>query len=145
VRKIIHLDMDAFYASALQYDHPELRGLPIAVGGEGERGVVMTASYEARAYGVRSAMPSRLAKEKCPQLVFVKARMERYRALSQQIRQIFRSYTDLIEPLSLDEAYLDVSVPKQGPPSATLIAKQIKWDIKEKTGLTATAGVSYNT
>ena len=143
-RKIIHIDMDAFYASVEQRDFPELQGKPIAVGGGGMRGVVASASYEARRYGVRSAMPSVTAKRLCPELIFVKARFDVYRNDSQAIREIFLQYTDLVEPLSLDEAYLDVTDPKKGPHSATLIAEEIRNRIVEETGLTASAGVSFN-
>ena len=143
-RKIIHVDMDAFYASVEQLDNPELRGKAIAVGGSSERGVVAAASYEARKFGVRSAMAGGLARRLCPDLIFVKARFDRYREISQQIRAIFLEYTDLVEPLSLDEAYLDVTQNKKGNPSATLIAKQIRQQIKEKTGLNASAGISIN-
>lgn len=136
--------MDAFYASVEQRDHPELKGKPVAVGGSSLRGVVASASYEARKYGVRSAMPSITAKRLCPELVFVKSRFDVYRTVSHQIRDIFFSYTDLVEPLSLDEAYLDVSEPKKGPRSATLIAQQIRQEIQEETQLTASAGVSFN-
>ena len=141
-RKIIHVDMDAFYASVEQRDAPELRGLPLAVGG-GHRGVVAAASYEARAFGVRSAMPSVTAKRRCPDLVFVKPRFEVYKAVSLQIRAIFADFTDLIEPLSLDEAYLDVSEDRLGLGSARAIAEAIRSRIKAETGLTASAGVSY--
>ncbi|MGF1561462.1 MAG: DNA polymerase IV [Geminicoccaceae bacterium] len=144
MRKIIHIDMDAFFAAVEQRDHPGLRGKPIAVGGSSERGVVMTASYEARPYGVRSAMPSVVARRRCPDLIFVRARMDAYREVSQQIRAIFRQYTDLFEPLSLDEAYLDVTEPKRGDGSATQIAKAIKADILQATRLSASAGVSFN-
>jgi DNA polymerase IV len=144
LRKIIHVDMDAFYASVEQRDHPELRGKPVAVGGSSKRGVVAAASYEARAFGVRSAMPSITAQRNCPDLIFVKPRFEVYRDVSRQIRAIFARYTDMIEPLSLDEAYLDVSIDKQGIGSAVRIAKQIRAQIKAETGLTASAGVSYN-
>ncbi len=144
IRKIIHIDMDAFFASVEQRDHPELRGKPVAVGGLGNRGVVAAASYEARRYGVRSAMPGKIAKRKCPFLIFVKPRFDVYKQVSTQIRQIFFEYTDLVEPLSLDEAYLDVSTHKKGKPSATLIAKEIKERIKKETGLTASAGISIN-
>ncbi len=144
VRKIIHVDMDAFYASVEQRDHPELRGKPVAVGGSRERGVVAAASYEARVYGVRSAMPSVTARRKCPDLVFVKPRFEVYKAVSQQIRAIFAEYTPLIEPLSLDEAYLDVTENLAGLPLATDVARAIRARIREATGLTASAGVSYN-
>ncbi len=144
LRKIIHIDMDAFYASVEQLDNPELIGKAIAVGGSEERGVVAAASYEARKFGVRSAMSSVIAKRNCPQLIFVKPRFERYREVSRQIREIFLEYTDLVEPLSLDEAYLDVTINKKGNPSATLIAKEIRQKIKEKTGLNASAGISIN-
>jgi len=143
-RKIIHVDMDAFYASVEQLDNPELRGKPIAVGGSSDRGVVAAASYEARKFGVRSAMAGGLARRLCPDLIFVKSRFDRYREISQQIRAIFMEYTDLVEPLSLDEAYLDVTHNKKGNPSATLIAKQIRQQIKDKTGLNASAGISVN-
>ncbi len=144
MRKIIHIDMDAFFASVEQRDDPSLRGKPVAVGGAGPRGVVAAASYEARPFGVRSAMPSFKAKRLCPDLIFVKSRFEAYKAASRTIRDVFSRYTDLIEPLSLDEAYLDVTAPKQGGPSATNIAALIKAEIKEATGLTASAGVSFN-
>lgn len=144
LRKIIHIDMDAFYASVEQLDNPELQGKAIAVGGSSQRGVVAAASYEARKFGVKSAMSSVLARRNCPQLIFVKPRFERYREISQRIRQIFLEYTDLVEPLSLDEAYLDVTENKKGNPSATLIAKEIRAKIKEKTGLNASAGISIN-
>lgn len=136
--------MDAFYASVEQYDNPELKGKPVAVGGSRERGVVAAASYEARKYGVRSAMPSVLAYQKCPQIVFVRPRFDRYKEISNQIREVFNDYTDLVEPLSLDEAYLDVTQNKKGMTSATMIAKAIRADIKSKTGLTASAGISTN-
>jgi DNA polymerase-4 len=141
-RKIIHVDMDAFYASVEQRDHPELRGRPVAVGGQ-HRGVVMAASYEARKFGVRSAMPSVTAKRRCPDLIFVKTRFDVYRAVSQQIRAIFLDYTDLVEPLSLDEAYLDVTQDRRGLGTARAIAEDIRRRIREETGLTASAGVSY--
>ena len=144
LRKIIHVDMDAFYASVEQRDNPELKGKPVAVGGSSKRGVVAAASYEARAFGVRSAMPSVTALRKCPDLIFVKPRFEAYRAVSGKIREIFARHTDLIEPLALDEAYLDVTEDKQGIGSAVRIAKQIRADIRSETGLTASAGVSYN-
>lgn len=144
IRKIIHIDMDAFFASVEQRDYPELRGKPLAVGGDGKRGVVAAASYEARKYGVYSAMSSKIALQKCPQLIFVRPRFEVYREVSWQIREIFAEYTDLIEPLSLDEAYLDVTHNKKGLPSATLLAREIKQKIKSKTQLTASAGVSFN-
>ncbi|MEO1254479.1 MAG: DNA polymerase IV [Bacteroidota bacterium] len=143
-RKIIHIDMDAFYASVEQLDNPELRGKPVAVGGNSQRGVVAAASYEARKFGVRSAMPSAKAAKLCPDLIFVHHRFPRYKELSAQIRQVFFNYTDLVEPLSLDEAYLDVTENKIGLNSATLIAQEIKQKIKEKTGLIASAGISYN-
>jgi DNA polymerase-4 len=144
-RKIIHIDMDAFYASVEQRDHPEYRGKPIAVGGLPEkRGVVATASYEARKYGIHSAMSSYRALKLCPDLIFVRPRFDAYKEASLQIRRIFADYTDLIEPLSLDEAYLDITENKPGIPSATLIAREIKARIFAETGLTASAGVSYN-
>lgn len=143
-RKIIHIDMDAFFASVEQHDNPSLRGLPIAVGGGEARGVVAAASYEARRYGVRSAMAGAMARQLCPQLIFVKPRFDRYREVSMQIRAIFHEYTDLVEPLSLDEAYLDVTTNKKDLPSATLIAQQIRAKILEQTGLTASAGISVN-
>lgn len=136
--------MDAFFASIEQRDNPELRGKPVAVGGDSDRGVVAAASYEARKFGVRSALSSRVAAKKCPELIFVRPRFEAYKAVSKQIQEIFYMYTDLVEPLSLDEAFLDVTYSKLGPPSATLIAKEIKARIKEETGLIASAGVSYN-
>jgi DNA polymerase-4 len=135
--------MDAFYASVEQRDDPSLRGKPIAVGGGGLRGVVAAASYEARRYGVRSAMPSVTAQRLCPSLIFVHHRFEVYKEVSTQIREIFREYTDLVEPLSLDEAYLDVTEPKLGPHSATLIAEAIRAKILARTQLTASAGISY--
>ncbi|HSM64034.1 MAG TPA: DNA polymerase IV, partial [Gillisia sp.] len=144
IRKIIHIDMDAFYASVEQLDNPELRNKPVAVGGSSERGVVSAASYEARKFGVKSAMSSVIAKRNCPELIFVKPRFERYKEISSQIRSIFLEYTELVEPLSLDEAYLDVTENKKGIPSATLIAKEIRDKIKEKTGLNASAGISIN-
>ena len=143
-RKIVHVDMDAFYASVEQRDDPALRGRPVAVGGSRERGVVAAASYEARVYGVRSAMASVTARRRCPDLVFVKPRFEVYKAVSQQIRAVFAEHTALIEPLSLDEAYLDVTDNRQGLPTATEVARAIKARIREETGLTASAGVSYN-
>lgn len=136
--------MDAFYASVEQRENPELRGKPIAVGGSRQRGVVAAASYEARKFGVRSAMPSVTAARKCPQLIFVKPRFELYKEVSNQIRAIFFEYTDLVEPLSLDEAYLDVSENKKNLPSGTLIAQEIRKKIFEQTNLTASAGVSIN-
>jgi DNA polymerase IV len=144
VRKIIHVDMDAFFASVEQRDDPALRGRPVAVGGESARGVVAAASYEARKYGVRSAMPSVTAKRRCPDLVFVRPRFDAYRSVSQQIRAIFADYTTLVEPLSLDEAYLDVTEDLRGIGVATRIAEEIRARIRAETGLTASAGVSYN-
>jgi len=141
-RKIIHVDMDAFYASVEQRDNPELKGKPVAVGG-GHRGVVAAASYEARKFGVRSAMPSVTARRRCPELVFVKPRFDVYKAVSNQIRSIFADYTDLIEPLSLDEAYLDVTEDRRGLGSARAIAEEIRARIRAETQLTASAGVSY--
>ena len=143
-RKIIHIDMDAFFASVEQRDNPELRGKPVAVGGSRERGVVAAASYEARKFGVRSAMPSLVAKRKCPELIFVKPRFDVYKSVSLQIREIFSEHTPIIEPLSLDEAYLDVTENLQGIASATEIAEAIRARIREATHLTASAGVSYN-
>ncbi|MGB5944380.1 MAG: DNA polymerase IV [Leeuwenhoekiella sp.] len=144
LRKIIHVDMDAFYASVEQLDNPELRDKPIAVGGSSDRGVVAAASYEARKFGVRSAMAGSIARRLCPDLIFVKARFERYREMSQRIREIFFEYTDLVEPLSLDEAYLDVTENKTGNPSASMIAEEIREKIKARTGLNASAGISVN-
>jgi DNA polymerase-4 len=144
IRKIIHIDMDAFFASVEQRDHPELRGKPVAVGGSAARGVVAAASYEARQFGVRSAMPSVTAKRRCPDLIFVKHRFDVYREVSQQIRAIFRTHSDLVEPLSLDEAYIDVTQDKMGIGNATRIAEMIRAEIKKQTQLTASAGVSYN-
>src|SRR6516162_8383040 len=143
VRKIIHIDMDAFYASVEQRDDPELRGQPVAVGGR-ERGVVMAASYEARQFGVRSAMPSTTAKRLCPELLFVKPRFDVYKEVSRQIRAIFLEYTPLVEPLSLDEAYLDVTSNLKNMPLASDIAREIRARILAETGLTASAGISYN-
>ncbi|HVF95172.1 MAG TPA: DNA polymerase IV [Sphingomonas sp.] len=143
-RKIIHIDMDAFYASVEQRDDPSLRGRPLAVGGSKARGVVAAASYEARAFGVRSAMPSVTAQRRCPDLVFVPPRFDVYREVSRQIHTIFADYTDLIEPLSLDEAYLDVTVDRRRLGSARAVADEIRARIKAETGLTASAGVSYN-
>lgn len=142
VRKIIHVDMDAFFASVEQRDDPELRGRPVAVGGV-HRGVVAAASYEARRFGVRSAMPSATALRRCPELVFVKPRFDVYRAVSQQIRAIFADYSELVEPLSLDEAYLDVTADRRGLGSARATAEEIRARIRRETGLTASAGVSY--
>jgi DNA polymerase-4 len=144
IRKIIHIDMDAFYASVEQMDDPQLQGKPVAVGGAGERGVVAAASYEARAYGVKSAMPGALAKKKCPHLIFVRPRFERYKELSLQIRNIFYDYTDLVEPLSLDEAFLDVTENKKNITSASRLAKEIRKRILEEVGLKASAGISIN-
>ncbi|CAN7618291.1 DNA polymerase IV [Devosia sp. LjRoot3] len=144
IRKIIHIDMDAFYASVEQRDNPELRGRPVAVGYGAKRGVVAAASYEARAFGVYSAMPSVTAMRKCSELVFVPPRFEVYRSVSAQIREIFAEHTDLVEPLSLDEAYLDVTQNKQGIPIATDIANATRARIKEATGLNSSAGISYN-
>ena len=143
-RKIIHIDMDAFYASVEQRDHPDLRGKPVAVGGSRERGVVAAASYEARKFGVRSAMASVTARRECPDLIFVKPRFEVYKAVSQQIREIFAEHTAIIEPLSLDEAYLDVTENLQGIPLARDVALAIRAKIKQETGLNASAGISYN-
>ena len=142
-RKIIHIDMDAFYASVEQHDFPELKGKPLAVGG-GMYGVVAAASYEARKFGVRSAMPGKIALEKCPQLIVVKPRFQRYKEISQQIRKIFYEFTDLVEPLSLDEAYLDVTENKKNMESANDIAREIRRRIFEEIGLTASAGISIN-
>ena len=143
-RKIIHIDMDAFYASVEQRDKPELRGKPVAVGGSQARGVVAAASYEARKFGVHSAMPSVIAKRKCPDLIFVNPRFDAYKAVSLQIREVFAEYTPIIEPLSLDEAYLDVTENLKGIKSATLLAEEIRARILADTELTASAGVSYN-
>jgi len=143
-RKILHIDMDAFYASVEQRDNPELRGRPVAVGGSALRGVVAAASYEARVFGVRSAMPSVTAKRRCPDLVFVKPRFDRYREVSRQVHAVFARHSELIEPLSLDEAYLDVSRDRQGIGSAIRVAQCIRAEILAETGLTASAGVSYN-
>jgi DNA polymerase-4 len=143
-RKIIHIDMDAFFASVEQMDNPALLGKPIAVGGAENRGVVAAASYEARKFGVRSALSGVLAKKNCPDLIFVKPRFERYTAISNQIRKIFYDYTDLVEPLSLDEAYLDVTINKKGNPSASLLAQEIRLRIYNEVGLRASAGISIN-
>ena len=142
IKKIIHIDMDAFYASVEQKDNPELLGKPVAVGGGSERGVVAAASYEARKFGVRSAMSGFLAKKNCPQLIFVKPRFSRYKEISGQIRKIFFDYTELVEPLSLDEAYLDVTINKKQNPSASLIAREIRKRIFDEVGLHASAGIS---
>ena len=144
LRKIVHIDMDAFYASVEQRDDPSLMGKPVAVGGSAERGVVAAASYEARAFGVRSAMPSMQAARLCPELIFVRPRFDAYRAVSRQIRAIFHDYTPHVEPLALDEAYLDVTEDLRGIGSGTRIAELIRARIKAETGLTASAGVSYN-
>ena len=144
IRKIVHIDMDAFFASVEQLDNPMLMGKPIAVGGSSTRGVVAAASYEARRYGVRSAMSGRQAKKLCPELIFVSSNGARYREVSEQIREIFYEYTDLVEPLSLDEAYLDVTQNKRGIDSATQIAREIRDKIEIKTKLTASAGISIN-
>ncbi|MGJ8548306.1 DNA polymerase IV [Winogradskyella wichelsiae] len=144
IRKIIHVDMDAFYASVAQLDNPELKGKAIAVGGGGKRGVISAASYEARKFGVKSAMSGKLAIKLCPHLIFVKTDFERYSKISQQIRSIFLDYTDLVEPLSLDEAYLDVTQNKKGLYSASLIAEEIRARIYKEVGLTASAGISIN-
>lgn len=143
-RKIIHIDMDAFYASVEQRDNPELRGKPVAVGHAEERGVVAAASYEARRFGVRSAMSSQKAKRLCPQLIFIPGRMDMYKSVSRRIHEIFHEYTDIIEPISLDEAFLDVTENKPGMPLAVDIAKEIKRKVRERLSLVASAGVSYN-
>jgi DNA polymerase-4 len=143
-RKIIHVDMDAFYASVAELDNPELRGKAIAVGGNEIRGVVSAASYEARKFGVKSAMSGFLAKKKCPHIIFVKSDFPRYKEISAKVRAIFYEYTDLVEPLSLDEAYLDVTENKKGNPSANEIAREIREKIYEVTGLRASAGISIN-
>ena len=143
-RKIIHVDMDAFYASVEQLDNPALQGLPLAVGGNEIRGVISAASYEARKFGVCSAMSGVVAKQLCPELVFVPPRFSRYKEISKKIREIFYEYTDLVEPLSLDEAYLDVTNNKKGNPSASLIAQEIRQKIFDKLGLRASAGISIN-
>lgn len=144
LRKIIHVDMDAFYASVEQRDNPELRGKPVAVGGSSNRGVVAAASYEARKFGIHSAMASVTARRKCPDLIFVRPRFEVYKGVSRQVREIFEDYTTLIEPLSLDEAYLDITEPLRGGPVATDIAREIKQRIVDEVNLTASAGVSFN-
>jgi DNA polymerase-4 len=143
-RKIIHIDMDAFYASVEQRDNPGLRGKAVAVGGSEERGVVAAASYEARKFGVRSAMASVTAKRQCPDLIFIEPRFEIYKAISLQIREIFAEHTPVIEPLSLDEAYLDVTENTLGIPLARDVALRIREKIKVQTGLNASAGISYN-
>ncbi len=144
IRKIIHVDMDAFYASVEQMDNPDLKGKPIAVGGGGKRGVVSAASYEARKFGVKSAMAGNLASKLCPDIIFVRPHFERYTEISKKIRTIFYDYTNLVEPLSLDEAYLDVTENKKGNPSASLIAEEIRKRIYNEVGLTASAGISTN-
>jgi DNA polymerase-4 len=144
MRKIIHIDMDAFYASVEQRDDPSLRHRPLAVGGSRERGVVMAASYEARRFGVRSAMPSATARRLCPDLVFVRPRFEAYKAVSSEIRAVFEEHTPIIEPVALDEAYLDVTENLKGLPTSTDVARDIRATILARTGLTASAGVSYN-
>lgn len=144
IRKIIHVDMDAFYASVEQMDNPELRGKPLAVGGSEKRGVIGAASYEARKFGVKSAMTGNMARRLCPELIFVRPRFDRYTEISKQIRSIFFDYTELVEPLSLDEAYLDVTQNKKGHPSATLIAREIRQRIQIEIGITASAGISIN-
>ncbi len=144
IRKIIHVDMDAYYASVEQLDNPDLAGKPLAVGGGGTRGVVSAASYEARKFGVRSAMSGVIAKKNCPELIFVPPRFERYTEISNIIRKVFFEFTDMVEPLSLDEAYLDVTQNKTGNPSATLLAREIREKIFQKTGLNASAGISVN-
>ena len=143
-RKIIHVDMDAFYSSVEQMDNPSLKGLPLAVGGNENRGVVSAASYEARKFGVRSAMSGKQAARNCPGLIFVPPRFDRYKEISLKIRKIFYEYTDLVEPLSFDEAYLDVTFNKKGNPSASLIAQEIRQRIFDEVGLTASAGISIN-
>ena len=144
IRKIIHVDMDAFYASVEQLDNPKLKGKPLAVGGGGTRGVISAASYEARKFGVKSAMSGNLAIKLCPELIFVRPNFVRYNEISKQVKKIFFDYTDLVEPLSLDEAYLDVTENKKGNPSASLIAQEIRHRIFKEVGLTASAGISIN-
>jgi DNA polymerase-4 len=144
LRKIIHIDMDAFFASVEQLDNPELKGKPVAVGGSGERSVVAAASYESRKFGIRSAMSSLTAKKLCPHLIFVRPRFDRYQEVSSSVFEIFKEYTDIIEPLSIDEAFLDVTSDKKNIGSATIIAKEIRKEIKKRTGLTASAGISVN-
>lgn len=143
-RKIIHIDMDAFYASVEQMDNPALRGKPVAVGGSENRGVVSAASYEARKFGVRSAISGVLAKKYCPEIIFVRPRFDRYKEISSKIHAIFHDYTDLVEPLSLDEAYLDVTQNKKGNPSASLLAEEIRLRILNEVGISASAGISIN-
>ncbi len=142
MRKIVHVDMDAFYAAVEQRDEPRLRGRPVAVGGGSERGVVMTASYEARRFGIHSAMPTAVARRACPELILVPPRFAAYHEASALVHEVFRRFTDLVEPLALDEAFLDVTEPKRGPPSATLVARAIKAEIHADTRLTASAGVA---
>ena len=144
IKKIVHIDMDAFYASVEQMDNPDLKGKPVVVGGSKERGVIAAASYEARAYGVYSAMPSVMAKRKCPHLIFVPARFDRYKEISQKIRDIFYEYSDLVEPLSLDEAFIDVTENKMGISSASRIAREIREKIYKEVGLRSSAGISIN-
>ena len=144
MRKLIHIDMDCFYAAVEERDDPALKGRPLAVAWSGPRGVVLTANYEARVFGVGSAQATSSALRKCPQLVLIEPRLDVYREVSKHIQALFHTYTDLVEPLSLDEAYLDVTSPKQGPPSGTRLAELIRRDVKDATGLTASAGVSYN-
>jgi DNA polymerase IV len=144
IRKIIHVDMDAFYASVEQLDNPDLRGKPVAVGGNAERGVIAAASYEARKFGIKSAMSSKMAAKICPELIFVRPNFKRYKEVSKDIHKIFRRYTDVIEPLALDEAFLDVTENKVDMKSATFIAQSIKSDIFRELNLVASAGVSYN-
>ena len=143
LRKILHVDMDAFYASVEQRDDPSLRGRPVAVGGRGGRGVVAAASYEARPFGISSAMPMAWARRRCPDLVVVPPRFAVYKEVSGQVREVFARYTDLVEPLSLDEAYLDVTEPHEGPASGTLVARRIRAEVREATGLACSAGVSF--
>lgn len=143
-RRIVHVDLDCFYAQVETRDDPRLRGRPVAVGGRPPRGVIATANYEARRFGVHSALATRIALDRCPGLVLIEPRFDHYRAVSEQIREVFHSYTDLVEPLSLDEAYLDVSEPKRGPRSGTIVARLIQRDIWRATGLTCSAGVSFN-
>ncbi|KAG0772379.1 hypothetical protein G6F22_015788 [Rhizopus arrhizus] len=144
LRKIIHVDLDAFYASVEQRDDPSLRGKPVVVAWRGARSVVCAASYEARVFGVRSAMPALRAERLCPDAIFVPPDFARYKAVSRQVREIFLRHTDLVEPLSLDEAYLDVTINKCGLPSATEVAQVIRHQIREETGLTASAGIAPN-
>lgn len=143
MRRIVHVDADAFFASVEQRDQPRLRGKPVAVGYDSPRGVVAAASYEARRFGVRSAMPTAIARQRCPQLVFVAPRFDAYRSAAEHIREIFARYSDLVEPISIDEAFLDVTEPKIAPASGTIVARRIKADILRETRLTVSAGVSY--